>query len=190
MRRMLWILPVLALLAGAVALLLPARPPSVSYQDAIAPGMGKNSALVRAQRRAYDGAPPVIPHKPFGMACQNCHNERGVDVPNVGFAPPSPHEHTSRAGAMQRCTQCHVFKQTETLLVASSFEGLQQDLRQGPQLHAFAPPRIPHLVLMRENCMACHTGPAAREEIRCTHPERTRCMQCHVPITQSAEFER
>jgi predicted CXXCH cytochrome family protein len=36
---------------------------------------------------------------------------------------------------------------------------------------------------MRENCAACHVGPGAREEIITTHPERTRCRQCHVPVT-------
>jgi hypothetical protein len=42
---------------------------------------------------------------------------------------------------------------------------------------------------MRENCAACHTGPAAREEIRTTHPERIRCRQCHVPVGSRTEFE-
>jgi predicted CXXCH cytochrome family protein len=46
-----------------------------------------------------------------------------------------------------------------------------------------APPTIPHKVFMRENCGACHVGPGAREEILTTHPERTRCRQCHVPVT-------
>jgi cytochrome c-type protein NapB len=41
---------------------------------------------------------------------------------------------------------------------------------------------------MRENCAACHTGPAAREEIRTSHPERTRCRQCHVPVTTREIF--
>lgn len=188
--RVILILVVLAVVGAVVVLRLPSPAPSVPFEEAVAPGWGKNPALVRAQRRAYDGAPPVIPHKPFGMACQNCHNARGMDVPNVGFAPPSPHDNTSRAGAMQRCTQCHVFKETESVFVVSAFEGLAQNLRKGPQLHPFAPPRIPHLILMRENCMACHTGKAAREEIRCTHPDRARCTQCHVPINQSNEFER
>ena len=36
--------------------------------------------------------------------------------------------------------------------------------------------------IVRANCVACHSGPAAREEIRTTHPERVRCNQCHVPV--------
>jgi cytochrome c-type protein NapB len=42
---------------------------------------------------------------------------------------------------------------------------------------------------MRENCAACHAGPAAREEIRTSHPERTRCRQCHVEVTARSEFD-
>ena len=40
---------------------------------------------------------------------------------------------------------------------------------------------IPHPLQLRENCLACHGGPAARAELRTTHPERVRCRQCHVP---------
>lgn len=189
-RHLLWVLPFLALAAAVIAFLLPGKPKDVAFEDAIAPGTGKHAWQIRAQRRAYDGAPPVIPHQFFGMACQQCHNERGVDVPGVGFAPPSPHEHTSRSGAMQRCTQCHVFRNTEAVFVANGFAGLRQDLRPGSRLHAFAPPRIPHLILLRENCQACHTGPAAREEIRCSHPDRARCTQCHVPVSRDGEFKR
>jgi hypothetical protein len=74
--------------------------------------------------------------------------------------------------------------------VASDFQGLPQDLRSGGRLHNFAPPTIPHKMLMRENCLACHSGPAAREEIRTSHPERERCRQCHVPVTTTARFSR
>ena len=41
---------------------------------------------------------------------------------------------------------------------------------------------------MRENCLACHTGPAVRQEIATTHPERSRCRQCHVEETSRSEF--
>ena len=47
-------------------------------------------------------------------------------------------------------------------------------------LNPLAPPVMPHSAFMRENCLACHSGPAAREEIRTPHPERPRCGQCHV----------
>ena len=71
-----------------------------------------------------------------------------------------------------------------------TFAGLKQDLRKGKRLHPFAPPVIPHQILLRENCAACHSGLAAREEIRCSHPERVRCTQCHVPALTNSEFSR
>ena len=49
----------------------------------------KSAATVRAERRLYDGAPPVIPHENFGMTCTECHNIDGVDVPGVVLPLPS-----------------------------------------------------------------------------------------------------
>lgn len=148
----------------------------------------KSSGAVRAERRLYDGAPPIIPHENFGVACSTCHDPGGLAVPDLGFAPASPHDNTPEAGAMKRCRQCHVFVTTDRLFVASSFEGYRQDLGPGGRLYPGAPPTIPHRVFMRENCAACHAGPGAREAIRTSHPERTRCRQCHVPVTTAGEF--
>lgn len=152
-------------------------------------GAVKSSARVRAERRAYDGAPPTVPHPDFGSDCSACHDARGQSVTGVGFAPASPHRGTDRAGATIRCRQCHVFATTDETFVASGFVGLKQDLRSGARATPGAPPTIPHRTLMRENCVACHSGPAAREEIRTSHPERWRCRQCHVPVRSRAEFE-
>ncbi len=151
-------------------------------------GRMKTPASARADRRAYDGAPPVIPHPPFGASCVSCHTTGGIEVPGVGFAPPSPHENTDGMSAISRCTQCHVFRETDGEFAASSFSGLKQDLRRGRRLNDLAPPVIPHQTFMRENCLACHSGPAAREEIRTPHPERTRCTQCHVEARTTSSF--
>lgn len=154
------------------------------------PGSSKSSASERAGRRAYDGAPPVVPHAAFGAACTSCHTTQGIEVDGVGFAPPSPHAETAGLGRAARCTQCHVFRVTDEVLVESEFRGLRQDLRSGRRLNPLAPPVLPHAVFMRENCAACHDGPAAREEIRTPHPERTRCTQCHVEQVSTDLFER
>ncbi len=153
-------------------------------------GATKTAALARAERRMYDGAPPVIPHGELGAACTACHDVRGVAVEGLGFAPPSPHEITAGLSATSRCRQCHVPRQTDQLFRRNSFAGAPQDLRSGPRLHPLAPPVIPHPVFMRENCGACHDGPAAREEVRCSHPERTRCLQCHAAQVTGARFTR
>lgn len=148
----------------------------------------RSSAEERATRRLFDGAPPVIPHDPFGAACTACHHRQGLAVPDVGFAPPSPHGEEALAGSLQRCQQCHVFQQADAPWVGSTFAGLRQDLRRGRRFASGAPPVMPHRSFMREHCAACHTGPAAREEIRTSHPERSNCRQCHVEQTTSRRF--
>ncbi|MBI3857364.1 MAG: hypothetical protein HY293_16880 [Planctomycetes bacterium] len=151
-------------------------------------GQYKTSAALRAARRAYDGAPPVIPHPSFNMACISCHTDQGIFIPDVGLAPATPHLETPGLGRASNCRQCHVFRETETAWAESSFEGRAQDLRRGTRMYPHAPPVIPHAVFMREACAACHAGPAAREELRCSHPERLRCGKCHVPIVGAGAF--
>lgn len=153
-------------------------------------GAVKTAAVLRAERRAYDGAPPVIAHDDFGITCTECHNLEGMEVAGVGYAPPSPHQGTLGMSAVSRCRQCHVFALTEDTFAGNTFAGLRQDLRHGGRLNDLAPPTIPHKTFMRENCIACHTGPAAREEIRTSHPERPRCVQCHVAVTTRTTFVR
>lgn len=151
--------------------------------------VSQSPASVRATRRAYDGSPPAIPHAPFGAACTSCHGSEAMQIAGVGLSPMSPHG-DAVAGALQRCEQCHVYKQTEALFRSSTFAGVAQDLRKGPRLYDGAPPVMPHDYFMREQCAACHVGDRARAEIRCSHPERVRCEQCHVPATTAAVFSR
>lgn len=182
-------------LSGALALALAWIPAACGGDDGKVPvpdrpGASKTAAVDRAARRLFDGAPPVIPHQPFGAACTSCHSQGGMAVAGVGFAPPTPHTSIEPPGAMSRCLQCHVFQATDALFQPNDFIGLRQDLRTGARLNELAPPVIPHQVLLRENCAACHSGPAAREEIRCPHPERVRCVQCHVEQRATDEFAR
>ncbi len=152
------------------------------------PGATKTAAAVRAERRAFDGSPPVIPHEPMGAACISCHNAEGIAVPDLGFAPPMPHGTTAGMSTSSRCQQCHVFQRGEEPWVGNTFAGLRQDLRRGQRAGDLAPPVIPHKIFMRENCVACHSGPAAREEVRTSHPERVRCQQCHLEQRTTDSF--
>jgi cytochrome c-type protein NapB len=147
----------------------------------------------RAARRSYDGAPPAIGHELFDIECTACHARQAVEIEGRGWSPAMPH---NEGGAFTNCRQCHVVTTTDTLFQASLFQPLEQNLRSGRREHRGAPPVIPHKLFMRENCLACHDGPAAREAIRVTHPERERCLQCHVqqrvadewlPATAAAE---
>jgi cytochrome c-type protein NapB len=144
-----------------------------------APPAVARSIEQRAAGRAYDGAPPVIPHAIAGE-CTTCHDDDGSEIAGVGVAPASPHGAIAASGGLRRCRQCHVPSATAEVMVASRFSGLPQGPWKGGRATPGAPPTIPHMLQLRENCLACHAGPASRVEIRTSHPERPRCRQCHA----------
>lgn len=133
----------------------------------------------RARNRAYDGAPPTIPHPVearSAASCLACHGE-GVKVGDR-VASKMSHPHLSN------CTQCHVEQAPGGLPfraegIENSFVGID---RAGPGERASpgAPPTIPHHTWMRENCASCH-GLVTRPGTRTTHPWLTSCTQCHAP---------
>jgi cytochrome c-type protein NapB len=134
----------------------------------------------RARNRAFDGAPPTIPHPVearSAAACLACHGE-GVKVGDR-VASKVSHAHQSN------CTQCHV----EQSPAGSPFRAEPPSenafigvYRAGPGERASpgAPPTIPHRTWMRENCASCH-GLVTRSGTRTTHPWLTNCTQCHAP---------
>ena len=152
--------------------------------DSSATNVQPQSSAVRASRRAFAGAPPVIPHPPLTGTCNSCHTpDGGRVVPSVGIAPANPHTHTPGLSADSRCKQCHVFNQTDDMFVDTEFVALSASRPQADRAHSFAPPVNPHNLFMREDCNACHAGPAAQPEIQCRHSERRRCQQCHIQQT-------
>lgn len=154
--------------------------------------------LARAQRRAYDGAPPVIPHPvdPVSvLACNTCH-EHGLAVGDV-IAPRMPH------APYASCTQCHAPGAASELAAAApggaparwspapepaplgqrnGFRGLEGAPRE--RVWPGAPPVIPHATWMRDDCLSCH-GPLGHAPLRTSHPERVSCTQCHAPRASS-----
>ena len=150
-----------------------------------------SEAELRAQRdarRAYDGAPPIIPHpaaQGSAAVCIACHSE-ARQIGDV-IAPAISHPtYTS-------CTQCHVSSQglgsewntsEYDLHTGNRFTGDHQP-RKGTQAYPDAPTTIPHTLHMRQNCNSCH-GPLGTSPIRTPHPERQSCTQCHVPSTDVA----
>ena len=128
--------------------------------------------------RAFYGAPPSIPHsveeRDMGAnSCLKCHENGGYVNKYNAYSPVTPHPEKIN------CRQCHVPKKSEDLFVATNWSRTK-----GPSLGNNAlvtsPPIIPHQIQMRENCLSCHAGPSAPEEIRTTHPTRINCRQCHV----------
>lgn len=134
-------------------------------------------------RRAYPGAPPVIPHAlmngdTYGPApCLACHRNGGYVPQFKAYAPITPHPD------YPNCNQCHVpgndrpaFRETE--FVPARPPAFDQRALPG------GPPPIPHTLDLRNNCLACHGSPAAPKEILTTHPERVNCRQCHSSISE------
>lgn len=128
--------------------------------------------------RAYIGAPPVIPHSvesqtATGRLCLTCHAKGGYVPKYKAYAPITPHPQ------FLNCQQCHVAQNTEKLFRPTDWKTVSPP-KLGRSALPDSPPSIPHGLQMRENCLACHAGPAAVFEIRTPHPGRTNCLQCHV----------
>lgn len=148
------------------------------------------SSTVRASRRAFEGAPPVIPHPQQAGACIQCHSSTGESIPGMGIAPANPHLQTAGIGAHGRCRQCHIFARTSDQFRESDFIAATAGMTRGERGQPLAPPTIPHRLFMHEDCNACHRGPAARPEVLCRHTERVRCQQCHVASEPTADSPR
>lgn len=138
---------------------------------------------LRASRRAYDGAPPVVPHpidQSSAFSCLSCHGEGKVVKGKVAAKISHP--------AYGNCTQCHVPAEGGGILVASALnDRIAENAFAGHNIpakgtRAFvgSPPTIPHSTLMRSDCMSCHR-PNGSAGIRTTHPYRQSCVQCHAP---------
>lgn len=138
----------------------------------------KLASLARREaRRAFNGAPPTVPHSIDQLgadACMACHGE-GL------------RSETLRAGKMSHpflanCTQCHVEQQakfaTASATFENSFSGASAPTR-GWRAYPGAPPVIPHSTWMRDKCLSCH-GRTASPGMATTHPWRANCLQCHA----------
>ncbi len=141
----------------------------------------------RARNRAYDGAPPTIPH-PIAQRdwpnCMTCHGE-GMRIA-AQTAPAICHT------TMQSCVQCHVVSNgpvpgappAGALTETNTFAGLDAPAH-GERAWPGAPPTVPHPTLMRARCESCHGAYALG--LRTSHPWRQSCTQCHGP---SAAFDQ
>jgi nitrate reductase (cytochrome), electron transfer subunit len=150
--------------------------------DPVPPQSAEDRARVleeRSRRRAYDGAPPTIPHAVVAdgaFECLGCH-ERGALIAGKR-APAMSHERHDN------CTQCHAppsGQRTADMppLADNGFVGLAP-ASSGARAWPGAPPMIPHPTLMRSTCTSCH-GTSGALGMRSTHPWRQNCLQCHAP---------
>jgi cytochrome c-type protein NapB len=142
--------------------------------------------------RQYPGAPPRIPHAvdlTFSgneSDCLSCHGKGGYSPDFNAFAPVTPHPENIM------CSQCHAQVKGQEPLVATDWVSIAPP-KLGLSFLGSSPPPIPHSLQLRENCIACHTGPGAVVEIRVDHASRGDCRQCHALVPQSqplTEFSR
>jgi nitrate reductase (cytochrome), electron transfer subunit len=133
----------------------------------------------RAERRAYDGAPPVVPHPIDELSAQSCIVCHGAGMIVAGkIAPVLSHPF------LASCTQCHISTfhpgaKVAATTVANTFEGYRGPAL-GSRAWTGAPPTIPHATFMHDSCSSCH-GLTGRPGLRTPHPQRKSCTQCHVP---------
>ena len=164
---------------------LPREARDLSDQKALTPEELGAAIKARAERRAFDGAPPTVPHEIDQMSsasCLLCHGE-GAMV-SIGGKQPATISHPFYSS----CTQCHVpsdglrrltEEESARLTVASFFKGKER-AGAGSRAYEGAPPTVPHPLWMRQNCMSCH-GPSREHAIKTSHPSRQNCLQCHAP---------
>ena len=168
-----------------------AHPQGASLAPLMQPAAGvqQRSITTYYDRRAYSGAPPVVPHPVDArtnrtQACNVCHEKGGFTPKFNAYVPVTPHPQ------YRNCLQCHALGAN----VVADFVGNDWLSVRVPVLHRPAlpgnPPPMPHPLRLHDNCLACHAGPAAVAEVRTSHPERLNCQQCHVPRTTQAIFQR
>lgn len=161
----------------------PTSPPDLAEKRA--------SLADRARTRAYNGAPPVIPHPVDARdasSCLACHGD-GLVVGGL-VAPKIPHD------PFTSCTQCHVETVSSVpgeaaageVLVENRFAGKPAPL-EGARAWPGAPPVIPHSTWMRRDCASCH-GSLGKPGMRCSHPERSVCVQCHAQTSTPDRLAR
>ncbi len=148
----------------------------------------ERAATLRArdERRAYDGAPPTIPHPIDQRGSPDCLACHGAAVQIDGrIAPTMSHPR------YDSCTQCHVVAAdprpggAAPEGVPNTFVGTSSE-NAGARAWPGAPPTIPHATSMRADCLSCH-GSLGRVGLRTSHPWRQSCTQCHAP---SAELDQ
>ena len=156
--------------------------PSIFDPVERSPEMKLAALIDRTRTRAFDGAPPVIPHtidQQSAASCLACHGQGTRLGDRIATTVSHPH--------YASCTQCHVESNNggpfvTTPSVENDFTGIS---RSGPgeRAYAAAPPTIPHTLWLRNDCTSCH-GLVARPGLRTSHPWLSNCVQCHAASAQ------
>ena len=164
---------------------LPPAPQSWEGATKLSPEQQALQRERREARRAFSGAPPVVPHpvnQRNSASCLACHGHptriAGLSVPQISH-PTFTH-----------CLQCHAAgtgptsvwtrpsAELSTPLVDNTFQGLPAPMKAS-RAFAGAPPVMSHPLWMRQNCVTCH-GAGGSSAIKPDHATRQNCLQCHA----------
>lgn len=144
----------------------------------------RDALAQRETLRAFDSAPPRVPHpitQDSSAACLACHGTGLVIKDRIAAKISHP--------PYSNCTQCHVpntgprIPTPDPILLAALAGNLFTPVAapsRGTRASPSAPPTIPHPTFMRSDCQSCH-GPAGLFGLRTPHPDRQSCVQCHAP---------
>jgi len=161
--------------------------PAPPAHEAPAPLSDEARAALHEQRatsRAFDGAPPTVPHpidQRHAASCLACHGQPTV----IGATLVAQISHPTYS----QCLQCHAAsgpgpgwtspaRPPALRLPDNDFTGAPAAAPIA-RAHPDAPPVIPHPLWMRENCMSCH-GAGGSSAIKPDHGGRQSCLQCHA----------
>lgn len=173
-----------ALAAAAQGLQAKAGKPAIGELPVPTAEQRAAAIAARGLRRAFDGAPPTIPHVADEQdvgSCLACH-QQGLEI--AGKRAPVM-SHAQRVN----CTQCHVTavpRGPATFRVENTFAGLESSGR-GARAWTGAPPVMSHGAWMRDACGSCH-GRGGLLGLHTPHPGRPNCQQCHVPDSAAFPF--
>ena len=141
-----------------------------------APAVARSTSE-RAMERATTAAPADDSARRSQRTCVTCHDNDGTVIDGVGIAPhrrmaTTPRRATCSAAPMPRARKG---KPCGGLPLTGLLQGrggddvpLRAHRDHSSHVQCASKRSVPH-------------GEAARVELRTTHPERTRCRQCHVP---------
>ena len=131
--------------------MLPSSPP---VEEIVITPADKRFALAqREMNRAFNGAPPTVPHPTGEMSAESCLVCHGQGF-NVATLRASKMSHQF----LDNCTQCHVesnpVHMPPDVFRESTFVGLAAPTG-GPRAYPGAPPQIPHTTWMRVDFLSC-----------------------------------
>jgi len=139
----------------------------------------------RESLRAYEGAPPVIPHsinRTTSDYCLVCH-EKGVifEAEAVVMNQKNAQAKITPHPQWVNCIQCHGLRIDDSKFRKNKF--MPYRITSTPftktKDNEGTPPAMPHMLQNHDNCIVCHLSKTAYATIIPEHGETEGCPLCH-----------